>query len=273
MQEIDSRIVKVGIEVNGQIKTYDGLYIMASGTRFGNSNLNECEVIIANLDKATQDFILTETSPFNANRTPKKLTLDAGRQSWGTTRVFSGNIVSVQPSQPPDIALTIKCLTNAHSNGDLVSRSQPGQAKLSQIAKQVASDIGVSLDFQATDKQISNYGYSGGALNQVNVLGTSGDVDAYVDNDRLIVKNANIPLTNVLTVVNLDTGMVGIPEITEQGIKVQFLLDGTTTLGGSLQLTSKIYPTVNGTYLIYKLGFRIANREEPFYWVAEGIRK
>jgi len=72
MAEIDKRIVRVGIETNGAIKYYEGLNITANGTKYGNANQNECEVKISNLDKATRDFILTETSPFNLNRTPKK---------------------------------------------------------------------------------------------------------------------------------------------------------------------------------------------------------
>ncbi len=67
--------------------------------------------------------------------------------------------------------------------------------------------------------------------------------------------------------------MIGIPEFTEQGIKVKFLLDNRTTLGGGIQIESKIYPATNGNYVIYKLGFEITNRDKPFYWIAEATRR
>lgn len=272
MNEIDPRIVRLSVEVNGQMKVYEGLNITATGCKFANANQNECEVKITNVDKATADFILTETSPFNANRTPKRFIIEAGRESYGYSRIYAGTVASAVPSQPPDITLTLKALTGNHKKGDVIARNQPGQASLRRIAGQVATDLGVSLTFQAEDKQIGNYNYTGGALKQVDKLGEAGMVDAYVDDDSLIVKDSNAPLLNQVRVLNIDTGLVGIPEITEHGVKVKYMLDNTSVLGGALRIESKIYPTVNGDYIIYKLGFDIASRDTPFYWIAEAKR-
>lgn len=271
--ELDLRLVQIGIEVNGVFQLYNQDFdLVATGMKYANANQNECEIKISNLNKETRDFILTETSPFNLNRTPKRVTIDAGRVSYGMTRVFSGDVVTASPSQPPDIAVILKSLTGNYEKGNVVARNYGAATQLSQISQQVANDLGLSLDFQATDKQISNYNFTGGSLKQVQKLSDAGFVNAYVDNETLLVKNMNLPLSNTVTVLNIDTGMVGIPEITEQGVKVKFLLDGTTTLGGKMQLTSQLYPAVNGSYVIYKLGFEIASRHEPFYWIAEGKR-
>ena len=56
-------------------------------------------------------------------------------------------------------------------------------------------------------------------------------------------------------------------------LKVKFLLDNQTTLGSSLEIQSQQYPAANGTYVIYKLGFQIANRDTPFYYIAEAARR
>lgn len=272
MAEIDPRIVRVSIEVDGALKTYEGLDIRANGTKFGNANQNECEVSIANLNKATRDYILTETSPFNKNRKPKKIIVEAGRQSYGPTQIFVGDITNSSISQPPDITLKLKAMTGNYAKGDVISRSQPENARLSKISEQVAADLGVSLNFQATDKTISNYSFSGGSLKQIDKLQNAGLVDAYLDDGVLVVKDMNIPLTGKTRILNLDTGMIGIPETTEQGLRVKFLLDNQTTLGGALDIRSKIYPAINGSYVIYKLGFDIASRDVPFYWIAETKR-
>lgn len=272
MQELDPRLVKLTVQVNSVLKTYQDLAIVARGMKYANPLQNECEVTIFNLDKETQDYILTETSPYNANRTPKSVTLDAGRLSYGTARVYSGNIVMASPSQPPDIGLTLKCLTGNYSKGNFISRAQPGYATLSQVSKQVAADLGTTLSFQATDKQLSNYSYNGATGKQVDHLQAAGGINVYVDNDTLVVKNANVPLSGLVRILNAESGMIGIPEITERGIKVKFLLDNTTVLGGGLQIQSQQYPSVNGNYIIYKLGFELANRDTPFYWIAEALR-
>ena len=99
-----------------------------------------------------------------------------------------------------------------------------------------------------------------------------GNIDAFVDNATLILKTIGLPLSNTTRIVSADTGMVGIPEITERGVKVKFLLDNRTTLGGGMDISSVVYPAANGKYVIYKLGFEIANRDTPFYYIAEGLR-
>jgi len=103
-------------------------------------------------------------------------------------------------------------------------------------------------------------------------IAVAGGVTVYIDNGALIVKDIGVPLKNVITNVSADTGMVGVPELTEVGVKVKYLLDKNTRLGGQLNLTSKINPAANGSYVIYKLSFEIANREEQFYFIAEAAR-
>lgn len=268
-QELDPRLVQVSIEVNGELKSYTGLKIEATGTKYANANQNEMELKITNVDNATLNYILTATSPYNANKTPKLIILQAGRVSYGLSTVFQGTIISAKPSQPPDITLTIKALTGNYANGNIIALTQPAQQQLSKISQQVASTLGLNLIFQAQDRNIANFSFTGGSLKLVDKLGNIGSVNAYVDDNNLIVKNYNVPLQNRTKIVSEETGMIGIPEITEQGVKVKFLFDNKTVLGGALQLISKVYPAVNGNYVIYKLDFEIANREIPFYWTAE----
>lgn len=270
--EIDPRIVKIGIEIDGQIKYYEDLAIVATGTKFANENENECEVKITNLDKPTRDYLLTETSPFNQNKTPKRLIIDAGRKSYGTNRIYVGDITSAKVSQPPDITITLKATTGNDQKGNVVSKNQPGVANLSTIAQQVAQDLNLSLQFECKDKQLANYSFTGGCLKQVNKLGQSGGVSAFVDDTTLVMKDYGTPLEGRVKVLDMDTGMIGIPEITEKGIKVTYLIDNDTTLGGALDIRSVLNPSVNGTYNIYKLGFNIASRDTPFYYVAEASR-
>lgn len=269
---LDDRILRVGIEVNGVLKTYEDLAISVGGQKCANGVQNECEIQITNLDRATRDYILTETSPFNKNKTPKRITVEAGRRSTGTALVFLGDIVTAKGTQPADIVVIIKAATGNYSKGDVIARSQPGMVSLRRIAEQVAKDLVLSLDFQCTDKQIANYSFTGGALKQVEKLGSCGRVNAYVDDKTLVLKNYNVPLANRTRVLNLDTGLIGVPQFTEQGIKVKMLFDNQTTLGSGLDVTSVMLPAANGLYTVFKLAFELTNRDTPWYYIAEGTR-
>lgn len=276
-QVLDPRIVVLNITVNGKTKIYTAsgdspMNITATGTKYANALQNEANITISNLDKATQDYILSETTPFNLNTSPKTVTLFAGRDSYGTAQIYSGNIVSSMVTQPPDIGISLKCLTGNFLKTRVITNNQPSQATLNQIGKKVSQDLDLALQFEATDKNIGNYNFAGSSLKQVQLLNSLGGINAFVDDNTLIMKNALVPLTGTTRILNADSGLIGIPEFTEQGLKATFLLDNKTRIGGGLQIESQIYPAINGNYVIYKLGFNITSRETPFYYIAEAAR-
>ncbi len=266
--ELDPRIVRISLEVDGRFQVYEGLDVRARGQKSTNPLQNTCEVDIANLSAQVRNYLLTETSPFNANRKPKRMIVEAGRQSYGVTRLFYGEITSSLPSQPPDIGLNLKSQTGQHAKTKIVARSGTALQSHKALAGQIAGDLGVSLDYQAEDRQIANYAFTGSALRQVDALATAGEVDVFVDDETLVVKTRGKPLVGRVRQLSLDSGMIGIPEVTEKGIKVRMLLDNTTVIGGALDITSKLNPALNGQYTIYGLDFEIASRDTPFYFIA-----
>lgn len=267
--ELDPRIVRLSLEVNGKVKVYENLFIAAVGVKYANPLQDEAEITIFNLDKATQDYILTETSPYNANRTPKTIILEAGRQSYGTSVIYVGNVIYSSVTQPPDVGVVLRCLTGNTLKGSIISRVQPGTSTLSQISNAVAQDLDVFLRFQTTDKNIANYVYAGAALQQIEALASLGHLDVFLDGDSLVVKSRGAALNGSYRVLSASTGMIGTPQLTEQGVRVKFFVDNKTILGGGIQLQSEVYPTVNGFYIIYQLAFIITNREVPFYYIAD----
>ncbi len=272
MTELDPRLLRIGIQVDDRLKIYENLAVTVSGTKYANATQSECRVDISNLDHGTRDYLLTETSPFNANKTPKKLVVDAGRQSWGTARMFVGDIVQATPSQPPDIALTLRALTGNAQKGKVVSRGKSATRTLKSIAADIAADLGLTLDFQAKDRQVANYSFTGGALKQVNRLEDVGGINVFVSGTTLVVKDDNVPLADRLRILSADSGMIGIPKLTEQGIQVSFLYDGIVDIGWALRIKSDIYPSANGDYCIYKLGFDLSSHGTSFYFNADAKR-
>lgn len=271
-EAFDPRIVRVGIEIDGAVKTFEDLAIVARGVKYACPILSECEVKIFNLTRHDRDYLLTTSSPYRIPRTPKSMFLEVGRKSTGAFRLFTGHVIACNPTPPPDIGITLKSLTASFFLGALVARNQAETAPLSAISRSVAGDLGLSLDFQAADKHINNYSYSGAALRQLDKLAESGGVDAFIDNDKLIVKQRGKPLAGGARLVSKETGMIGVPEVTEQGIRVKMLIDNSVRLGGAIDIKSDINPAANGQHIVYKMGFEAANRDTPFYLILESTR-
>lgn len=269
----DDRLLRVGVEVQNQIRWYEGLQIAAQISKAAGPTQNDSTVRITNINKETRDYILTETTPFNENRVRKRLIVEAGRKSTGYFRLFEGDIVSVTASQPPDIMLTFKAKTGQWDKGNIVSKSNAAQTQLSVIAADAAKSMGLSLVFEATDKQIGSYYFVGAASKQVDKLAEAGGVTAYVDDGNLIVKDMGEPLRQTSHVLSLETGLIGIPEPSEQGIKCRYMLDPSSKLGGEFTLKSVMNPGLDGEYIIYKLAYEVSNRDEPFYTIVEAYKK
>lgn len=273
MDSFDARLLRVGVEVKDQLRWYEGLQINASITKTATATQNEATVKITNIAKEFRDYILTETTPFNTNRVRKRIIIEAGRASYGYHRLFTGDITEAEASQPPDIAVTLKAKASQWDKGNIVSKSTAAQTRMSVLAASIAADMGLSLVFEATDKNISNYYFVGSAIKQVEKLAEMGQVNAYVDDDSLVVKDRGAALAQRTHILSMESGMIGTPQGSEQGVKVAYLFEPSSRLGGQLTLRSMLNPGLDGDYIIYKLNYELSNRDEPFYVSAEATLK
>lgn len=269
---LDLRRIRIGIEVSGRINWYEGLRVRASGTKYANPLQNECQVTISGLRGSVRDEILTETSPYNSNRTTKRLIVECGRVSTGMFRLFVGDIISSDASSPPDVDVTVKAKTQNAQSGNVIAITTGQMAKLSGISQRVADEINLGLDFQAVDKNISNFSFSGAASKLIQQLQEMGDVRAFIDDESLIVKEYSKALSGRIKILSQETGMVGIPKATDKGIDVTFLIDSESLLGGALRLESKFNKSLNGDYVIDQLKFDVASHEDPFFYTAHCTR-
>lgn len=273
MSEFDDRIFRVELSYGTEQLVLDGgLHISASGTKYANSMQNDCHIKIDNLKKETRDHLGTQLTMFNYGQKRKHVKLFAGRVSTGLFLLYSGDIIECTASQPPDIQLSIKSKTCQFYKMDIISQSQNVTASASNIASGIGQSMGLPVRFEATDKTVQNYSYTGSALKQVDKLNSIGVYDAHIDNDILIVRDRGVPLRNISHVLSMQTGMIGVPELTEYGVRVKCLLTPTIKIGGQLELISLLNPFLNGKYTIYQMSFEVASRDTPFYCIIEASK-
>ena len=276
MSQFDSRIFKVELFWTGNklpdLTLDGGLYINASGMKYANAIQNDCNLQISNLKKETRDHLATQLTQWNYNQKRKHVRLHAGRVSTGLALVYSGDIIQCTASQPPNINLNIKCQTMAFWKQNFLAQSQNVSAPVSQIVNGIGKSLGtpdspVSVRFEATDKNISNYSYTGSSAKQIDKLNTLG-LTAYMDDNVLVVKDRGAALKNEVHTLNMNTGMIGVPELTDVGVRVKMLFTPKIKLGGILAMQSYLNPLIQGNYYIYQMGFELASRDTPFYAIA-----
>ncbi len=269
---IDDRLLRVELILNNESRIYENLEIQVSGSKTNNTIQNEFTVKITNLKRDVRESILTQSALGTRQIVKPIIRIFAGRRSYGYSLIFEGDIRKATISQPPDISLTIGALTGNALKIDTTSRTAGALILLSSISEQVAQKLGKQLIFEAQDKQISNYTYTGASLRELENLEESGGVNTFIDNFQLIIKDINKPLRGNTIVVNKNSGMVGIPEITERGVRVKILFSPNAKIGGMLELESELNPAADGRYDIYKTTYDLMNRGQNFYITVEAAR-
>ncbi len=262
------RVIKIGIEVNGEVVEYTNSIITVTGTKFASSSKDEATITIENVRREIMDYLITNTSPFVKDPKRSSIYVLAGRDNWGVTEFYTGDIVGAFAVGVPDRTLTLKCLTGGFKRGNIISRSADGIQKLSVIAQGIADDNELTLRMNVSDKNISGYSFIGASINQVDKLAEIADCQVFVDGKELILKKYTQGRTDDVRVLNPDD-IVGHIEPNEYGIKLTMLYDQVTNIGSRVQVNSGISAIFNGEWIVYKMAYNLTNHDKPFYLTVE----
>jgi len=271
MPTLDPRLLSVTIEIEDNVsRTYRDLAIRATGKKFASALHNTCEIRIANVDKTTRDYLLTVGTPFNriANLLLNRIIVEAGRQSYGLSTVYAGNITTVTETQPPDIWLVINAQASRFQQGQAIGVQATPVSSLRSVAQQLADELGLALEYAAPEFTLTNYQFSGSVGNQIDTLNKLyPNIDVYIDDSAIVVQSINNSRpSSTLFFLSQSTGLIGKPSFDAYGVECTVLYTPDVVLGSRIELSTAEYPAADGEYTIYELDFDLANREQPFYY-------
>ena len=270
---MDKRLLRVDIEVAGKIRSYTAQEISATGSKSSNEIPNEFTISITNLNENTRNTVVTENNVLDRQIQNKKVYVYAGRASKGYSLVYSGVIRLVTVSQPPDITITMQTYTGELEKTQTSIRSGGETIRLSVLSQQIANGLGLNLIFEATDKNIGNYSYSGGKLNEIKKLNEAGNVNAYIDDVNLVVRNKNTALKGHEVNISQEKGMIGTPTINERGVMIKTLFNSDIKIGSLINIKSLLNPNATGSWVVNKITYDLKNSGKSFYMNIDTIRK
>ena len=111
MANLDPRIIKVGLTIDGSVKWFTDQYISAKGTKFTSPNNGQCEITILNLARETREYLLRKTRLLGSGSETVKVVLEAGRESYGTSTIYAGDVYESHPTPAPNMGVRFKCIT------------------------------------------------------------------------------------------------------------------------------------------------------------------
>ena len=140
----------------------------------------------------------------------------------------------------------------------VVNISLGENAKLSEILKEVVSAAGFSLVFYESDySDVYTTGYSITADPRVvlNQLAKAWRFRWAIENDSIIIFRQSQPRRSPTKVINMNSGMEGIPEVTEVGVNFSVRLDPSIRIGSLVTLDTE-YKSFNFSGVYYPTGLQ-----------------
>lgn len=233
---------------------------------------------IDNLSQPTMNYIATNTTLFE-ERAKRHIIFYCGYED-NVKPLFDGEISKAQPSGQPDTSLNITAWSSTRIMGNN-TEVKKSNTTYSQLIKDAADQCGykcfISPELEKDSRLtmiLPEFSYTGSQYNYLRRV--MSDVTGFnVIKGQILFCIANGVLTASISdtintqfpikEINMNTGLIGVPEPTTAGINLRVLLDVTASAGQTIKLESKLMPIYNGLYNIWGVTHHGSLRGKDFY--------
>lgn len=246
----------------GKTLTIQDFQINFSGKIYGDSNLNEMDISIANLGNSDRAFFDEEKYKIDIELYAGYKSLNGlifkGTQELSNVKKGDGikgfdKYNSRSKQDHTNWVTTLTCKDGIkHTKGSAFSLSMKGKQKVSSVINEVAKKLGLpkgSINTKGFKKQEFNNGFSasGNAYAFVQNLCRKNGHVAVIEKGILNIRKIGEPLSNQIILLDKSSGLLGSPEKTEKGIKARSQLRPDFFTGGIVEIRSDY---VKGQFII-----------------------
>lgn len=213
---------------------------------FGGYN-SYCDLAIYNLSESTEAKLIKQGTPIG---------LRAG-YSDAIDYIFLGKIQNAfKERNGPDRLLRIIARGGTQDTKPTINKTFGKNAKIVEMIEACCTSAGYppvidSDQFSSIEPYARGKVLSGDPLRQLDALAQTHDFSYVLENDRIVIVKGEEPRQGEPHIVSLETGMEGIPEITETGCDVKVRLNPKIKIGGKIDIQSEL-KTFNFSNLYYQ---------------------
>lgn len=207
------------------------------------------KIEIYNLNKTTRDNIFYD---FLRMENFRIIELFAGYEGKVQSLIFKGIIKYCRPKKTnTDVIMDIEAFSGLYVLNNNESTTLEGEMSIEQIYTKLANDCpGVTrgtteLEEKFLPRTVSLMG------NSVQLLKTYTNDKVSLNDEELIVMDANQVIEGDVKVIDDETGLLGIPERDRTTLTVNCMFEPRIQLGQVLEIRSKIAPMFDGQYKVW----------------------
>lgn len=186
------------------------------------------------------------------------ITVEAGNEGEAMATVFSGNITNAwfNGAAAPNVPFQVL----AHVGGfdavnPLAPTSYKGSVDVATILSGLANKMGKNFENNGVSVQVSNPYYTGSARDQaLQCVKDAGIQWNGLDENKLAIWPSGQSRGGAVPLVNKDTGMMGYPTFTSQGVQIDSEYNPSIGFGSKIKVQS-ILDGANGEWVTFYLSY------------------
>ena len=239
---------------NNNTVIIEGLPTSVQITKSGGDSKNKAVVTIQNMKLETIKQLTTLA--FKRLETYNNvIQIDVGSQGGSLTTAFLGEITTSVPVIDSDgtLSLRIEALAGYYPNLlPTPPTSVQGSATIDELMRGFATEAGYSYENKNISGSVANCVFIGSPITKAKTLARQTGIDLLIDDNKFTIQTLNAPKTGEVPLVNKDSGLLGYPSFSNDGIRCKCIYNEYLKVGGYFKLES-ILPHATGEWQITKL--------------------
>ena len=229
--------------------------VHVSVDKTGGDSLPSCTIEVKNLSMALMEQ-LTVLSFRKLQTYNNVIKVEAGDNEEELDLVFQGEISTAVPVFATDGTVTFKI--DASSGYYPLQMATPpvsvqGNTTVEYLMTQLAKEAGYTLENNGVTASVQNSVFRGSPIMKARELAKQTGVDLLIENNKFIIfptydanRKGTVPL------LSKDSGLLGYPSFTNDGIQCDCLFNPLIELGGLVKIQS-IVPKASGVWRVVKV--------------------
>jgi hypothetical protein len=237
--------------------TLSGLRVSARIEKNGGAGMFNAQVRIYGMSASLMNQLST-LGKYPLQERGNYITISAGDAESGMAVVFVGAISQawIDFSNMPDVCLDVRAFTGMiDAMRPVPPTSYRGSVDVATILSGLAAQMGeggLVFENSGVSVMLSNPYYPGTARQQAMAAAEAANINIAIDDGVLAIWPKGGARNGAIPMVSPDTGLVGYPSYTEQGIDLVTLYNPAIRFGGKVQVKSSI-PQACGTWPVFAL--------------------
>lgn len=271
------KVIRTTITLIGDTFADGSNQIVAEGLRtrcvinFGNGSVvPHAEVTIYGLNLPAM-LRLTRIRWQDIRSLQNVIKVEAGEQGEELKTVYEGNITFgyIDMSNAPDVAFSITSSTAALNLYLPASPSTfPGEVAVVDAITEIATSLGYEVENNGVPAtlKMTDVTLVDTDLNKIRALCRRYQIDLYVEQNRISIAPQGSPRRISVPVLSPDSGMIGYPIATMQGVDVRSLYNPAIRFGGVLRIADSIIENCNGDWRVFGVTLNLESEMPNGNW-------